>query len=638
MEVVQGEAAGERVSLERGELTLGREDHHDLVLPDWHVSSDHGRVGRTRRGWVYKDLFSTNGTRVVRGDTTLTLDPTGRQKAVLEHGDVLHVGDPDQAVVIQVRIEEPEDRRDIQAVRKVADVSALTDGVEADPGLLKALHRAVKPIARALELDGVLGATADAVFDLLPSATHVGAFLREDDGRFVPCLGRAGREHPCEPVLSRTLERRVVADGAGVLASNASDDLDAAASILAADIQSTLCVPLWRGDQIHGLLQVDNRTSSGVFRGSDLDLLTVLAAQVSHAVRHAQMYERLAASEAEARKENRYLKRSARRPGQALIIGESPAWQAVMDQVSKVCGTRVPVCLVGETGTGKEVVARALHERSERADALFVAQNMAALPESILESELFGHRKGAFTGAEADKKGLFEIADGGTLFLDEIGEMPLPLQAKLLRVLQEGEVRALGATHPMPVDVRVVSATNRNLEEEVEAGRFRQDLYYRLTVYPVHLPALRERPEDIVALATHFMERYSDEMGLPATRPLSKGALAALRAHTWPGNIRELENETQRLVIQALGVPAEDTAPVRAEDLSPAVRRATVAGGLGDLPPEGEASLKEMMAEVERALVTRTLERTDGNKTQAAQLLGITREGLHKKLGKLGLT
>ena len=196
----------------------------------------------------------------------------------------------------------------------------------------------------------------------------------------------------------------------------------------------------------------------------------------------------------------------------------------------------------------------------------------------------------------------------------------------------------MGATHPMPVDVRVVSATNRNLEEEVEAGRFRQDLYYRLTVYPVHLPALRERPEDIVALATHFMERYSDEMGLPATRPLSKGALAALRAHTWPGNIRELENETQRLVIQALGVPAEDTAPVRAEDLSPAVRRATVAGGLGDLPPEGEASLKEMMAEVERALVTRTLERTDGNKTQAAQLLGITREGLHKKLGKLGLT
>ncbi len=611
------------------------------------MSSQHGKVGRTRRGWVYKDLFSTNGTRIVRGKKTIRLDASGKQQAVIEDGDVLRLGDPDQEVVLRVRIADEAADADpgkIRAVRKVADVEALARGVEADPGRLKALHGATRRIAQSLELDDVLAATADAVFDVLPSATHVGVFLKEDDDRFVPYLGRAGRDHPTAPVMSRTLQRRVVADGAGVLASNAPEELGPAASIMAAEIQSTLCVPLWRGGDIHGLLQVDNRTSTGVFLDRDLELLTVLAAQVSHAVRHAQVHARLAQAEAAARKENRYLKSRDRQAGKRTIIGDSTAWSAVMAQVAKVQSTRVPVCLIGETGTGKEVVARAVHYGSGRSDGLFVAQNMAALPETILESELFGHKKGAFTGADADKKGLFEIADGGTIFLDEMGEMPLSLQAKLLRVLQEGEIRPLGATHPRPVDIRVVSATNRDLEAEVEAGNFRQDLYYRLMVYPVRLPPLRERPEDIPPLAEHFMERYSAELGLGDARALSAAAISVLKAHAWPGNIRELENEAQRLVIQALGEP-DPVSAVQPSDLSPAVRSAAPglisgggAGGLGGIPAEGSGTLKQMMEEVERALLRRALEGTGGNKTRAAGHLGITREGLHKKLGKLGVT
>ena len=654
LEVVEGEAAGEVLAVERGELCLGRDEDQDLVLPDWHVSSQHGKVGRTRKGWVYKDLFSTNGSRVVRGDKVIELDASGRLQSIIEDGDVLRLGDPEHEVVLTVRITDDAadaDPGEIRAVRRLADVEALAEGVEADPRRLKALHGAARRIAQSLELEDVLAATADAVFDVLPSATHVGIFLKEDDERFIPYLGRAGRAHPMEPVLSRTLQRRVVADGAGVLASNARSELGPAASIMAAEIQSTLCVPLWRGDEIHGLLQVDNRTSSGVFLDGDLELLTVLAAQVSHAVRHAQVHARLAQAEAAARKENRYLKGKDRREGKGPIIGESAAWEAVMAQVAKVQATRVPVCLIGETGTGKEVVARAVHYGSGRGDGLFVAQNMAALPESILESELFGHIKGAFTGADSDKKGLFEIADGGTIFLDEIGEMPLSLQAKLLRVLQEGEIRPLGATHPRPVDIRVVSATNRNLDAEVEAGNFRQDLYYRLMVYPVRLPPLRERADDIPKLAGHFMQRYSAELGLPARRPLSAAAVAALQAHTWPGNIRELENEAQRLVIQALGEPSP-AAEATPADLSPAVRAAAGVAGIGGsaggvggvglnasgLPAEGSGTLKEMMEEVERALLRRTLTTTGGNKTRAAGLLGITREGLHKKLAKLGVT
>jgi Nif-specific regulatory protein len=259
---------------------------------------------------------------------------------------------------------------------------------------------------------------------------------------------------------------------------------------------------------------------------------------------------------------------------------------------------------------------------------MFVAQNCAALPENLLESELFGHKRGAFTSADSDKKGLFEIADGGTLFLDEMGEMPLALQGKLLRALQDGMIRPVGATSEKQVDVRILCATNRDLSAEVEKGRFRADLYYRLMVFPITLPPLRDRREDVPALAAHFLKRYAEEYHVEIPG-FTQDALDALSAYNWPGNIRELENEVQRLLIQA-----EPGHWIEITDLSPRLRK--IEGTVTRIAPQ-KGTLKEMMDQVERWLLTEALRDHGGNKTKTAVTLGITREGLHKKLAKFGI-
>jgi Nif-specific regulatory protein len=302
--------------------------------------------------------------------------------------------------------------------------------------------------------------------------------------------------------------------------------------------------------------------------------------------------------------------------------------RAVFEQIRKVVDTRVTVLIEGETGTGKELIASAVHYWSARRDRLFVAQNCAALPESLLESELFGHKRGAFTGATEEKKGLFEIADGGTLFLDEIGEMPLSLQAKLLRALQEGEIRPVGGTSTKRVDVRIVAATNRDLEKEVAEGRFREDLFYRLRVFPIRIPPLRERREDVPLLAEHFLSRYRAEFGKPIAG-FSQQAMEVMQAYKWPGNVRELENEVQRLVIQL--DPGEFVQP---EDLAPRIRQ--VDNLVGRIQPT-KGTLREMMDQVEKCLLLESLREHDNNKTAAARALGITREGLHKKLKAFGI-
>jgi Nif-specific regulatory protein len=251
------------------------------------------------------------------------------------------------------------------------------------------------------------------------------------------------------------------------------------------------------------------------------------------------------------------------------------------------------------------------------------------MPENLLESELFGHKKGSFTGATDDKKGLFLLADGGTLFLDEVGEMPLNLQAKLLRVLQEGEVRPVGSNTTKHVDVRIVAATNRDLEEEVEHGRFREDLFYRLKVFPLRIPPLRERREDIPPLANHFLQRYAQEFGR-ASRGFSQQAMELLQSYAWPGNVRELENEVQRLVIQL-----DDDGFVQPEHVSPRIRQ--IENVLDRVRPT-KGTLKEMMEQVEKWVLLEALREHDNNKTATAKTLGITREGLHKKLKNYGMT
>ncbi|HKL78213.1 MAG TPA: sigma-54 dependent transcriptional regulator [Gammaproteobacteria bacterium] len=305
------------------------------------------------------------------------------------------------------------------------------------------------------------------------------------------------------------------------------------------------------------------------------------------------------------------------------IIGESPAVRELLHTVELVAPAPSTVQITGESGTGKELVARALHTASARADQPFIAVNCAALPGELIESELFGHEKGAFTGAQQSRAGKFEEAGSGTLFLDEVGEMPLAMQVKLLRALQEREFTRLGSHRPLPLNARLVTATNRDLNREVAEGRFREDLYYRLKVIPLHLPALRERPDDIPVLARHFLTRFARDLERPQPG-LTAEASAALQAYPWPGNIRELENVLERTLVMTRG----DT--IGADDLPPELQEPSAAAGKADFGTHH-------LPTIERQVVMDAMEKTDWNQSRAAVLLGISRKQLRTKMKNLGL-
>ena len=307
-------------------------------------------------------------------------------------------------------------------------------------------------------------------------------------------------------------------------------------------------------------------------------------------------------------------------------VARDPAMLAVLARSAQVARAEASVLITGESGTGKEVLARHIHAASRRARGPFVALNCAALPETLLESELFGHEKGAFSGAVAARRGKFEQADGGTLLLDEIGEMDARLQAKLLRAIQEREVDKLGGTRPVKVDVRILAATNRDLGTEVRAGRFREDLYFRLDVVRLRLPPLRERPADILPLAEHFARRYADANGLPR-RLLSPAARAALMAHRWPGNVRELENALHRAVLLADGAEIGPEAIELTPDEAPAPVQAPMQAATGV-----EGLVGRRVEEVERDLIINTLSHCLGNRTRAAEILGISIRALRNKI------
>jgi two-component system, NtrC family, response regulator PilR len=315
----------------------------------------------------------------------------------------------------------------------------------------------------------------------------------------------------------------------------------------------------------------------------------------------------------------------------AAILGKSPAMGRVFELIRKIAPTRTNVLVTGESGTGKELVARALHTEGPRASKPFVAVNCGAIPDALLESELFGHVKGAFTGAATAKEGLFAAADGGTLFLDEIAELSAPMQVKLLRALQERKIKPVGGVEELPVDVRVVTATNRDLDAEVAAGAFRQDLFYRLNVIQVHLPPLRQRRDDIPLLVEHFVRRFTAELGKRITA-VAPDALAALAAHDFPGNVRELENIIERAVTLE---PSTIITRAALPELRGGALGAADAGVV-ELPTAG-VDLDRILADYEREIVLRALKQTGGVRKEAARLLGITFRSLRYRLEKLGI-
>lgn len=389
--------------------------------------------------------------------------------------------------------------------------------------------------------------------------------------------------------------------------------------------ESMICVPLRTRKGFLGVLYALNK-EDGAFTERDGKILEMLSGAIAVALENARLYGELKNHVTTLEREKKLLLSQVQsQSGFNEIIGSSPPMRRMFELMEKVLDTTTTVLVQGETGTGKELIAKVLHYNGPLKDKPFVAENCGALPENLLESELFGHIRGAFTGAVSDKKGLFEIADGGTIFLDEIGEMSPMMQVKLLRVLQEGEFRPVGSNHVRRVNVRVIASTNRDLAEEIQQGGFREDLYYRINIFQITPPPLRKRQEDILALASHFLEKYAQKNKRPVPI-LSPQALDLMMQYAWPGNVRELENEMERAITMAAG---KET--IVHDFLSERIKR-----GYGeDFQGEEQLShgeMKDMVRKLEVRMIVDAMALSGGNQTQAAKLLGLSRQGLINKI------
>lgn len=649
IEVISGLHTGVAFEPVHPIVTVGRGDDNDVSLPQAEIGEHHLRFRIGIDEVALESGLVGWHTAVLRKSEFLMVN-AGQQRLLLEPGDEVEIGASPDGPLVRIALQfAPDDAFEPQVVatrpigrwEQPSSINRMSDA-------MTALSEAERAILSASGLEQVYTAVLDAALRVIPRATHATLILRDEplegggpsasDSAYMAVMTRVRRSDgqfeassTAAPIV-RSIFRKVVNERNSILAADAVHDGLGSASLLGSNIQSTVAVPLWRDELVVGVLQLDNRARPAMFDKADLDLLSIMATAASLAVSNARLIERLYGLEQQLRQENAFWRQRERRRGTLVeLIGDSAAIRNLSSQIDRVASTRATVLIEGETGVGKELVAAAVHARSVRRDRLFVAQNCATLPDNLLESELFGHKKGSFTGANEDKKGLFEVADGGTLFLDEVAEIPMPVQAKLLRALQEGEVRPIGSSRPRHVNVRIIAASNRNLEHEVKQSRFREDLFYRLNVFPLRVPPLRERRDEVPRLARHFLQLYMRDFG-KLVLGFSDAALELLSAYDWPGNVRELQNEVQRLVIQA-----EPNAVIDGELLSDKFRHAEDATIATVTPVASTGTLKEMLEGVERKLVEQALQLHGNNKTSTAKALGITREGLHKKLRQLKL-
>ncbi|MBN2465323.1 sigma 54-interacting transcriptional regulator [candidate division WOR-3 bacterium] len=475
----------------------------------------------------------------------------------------------------------------------------------------EALFRVSQLFNSMLDPDTLFGQVLDEALETMNAERGLLLLTDQETGRLEV---RATRhvDGPVEKELSgvsRTVLDEVVAKREARVFVDAPSAFPAAQSIIIGQVRSVAVAPLVSREKLVGAIYVDSRTDRSVFSDDALLFLRPFANIAALAIENARLYSDLTTEAVKLR--------SAMGEWQQFpeIVGRSPAMQTVYEMMARVIPTDAPVLIAGETGTGKELVARAIHYSGPRKQAAFVAVNCGAIPENLLESELFGHRRGSFTGAVTDKQGLFEAANGGTIFLDEVSDLPRPLQPKLLRALQSGEVRRVGDVDNHHVNVRVMSATNRNLGQLVQEGKFREDLYYRLNVIPIDLPPLRQRRDDIPLLAGHFLATSAKRQGKKVDG-IDKPALDKLVNSSWPGNIRQLENAIERAVVLCSGgrLTENDIMLPQPADT--------------DRPIEGTA------AEIQKRVVLDRLKAFNGNRTRTAASLGISRRTLLNKLAE----
>ncbi|HEY1549951.1 MAG TPA: sigma 54-interacting transcriptional regulator, partial [Kofleriaceae bacterium] len=464
------------------------------------------------------------------------------------------------------------------------------------------------------DLTELLDKLMDAVIQIT-NADKGFLILAEAETLDIKVARNLNRENIADAIsqLSDSIIAKVVKTRRPVIISDAmsDDEFSGAKSVMHLKVSSVICTPLLDRGRLLGLIYVGNDSIRDLFQDQTLRVLTIFAAQAALIVANALLLDEL-------RVDNRRLHERLEAYRFGEIVGTSPPMQAVFRKVEKIAPTDISVLITGETGTGKELIAREIHNRSPRATKPFVTINCGAIPENLLESELFGHVKGAFTGAVSNKQGKFQAADGGTLFLDEIGEMPIELQVKILRALQERVVFRVGDTRPESCDIRILAATNRDLEKEIHNGRFREDLYYRLNVVNVELPPLRVRGDDVLVIARYLLSRYAREYDAKV-KGFSPNAAVAIRKHNWPGNIRELENRIKKAIVLC------ESTVIGPDDL----------GLTGDVLPQ-ILTLADAKDKFQRDYINEVLALNNGNRTKTARDLGVDPRTVFRHLEKEG--
>jgi serine/threonine-protein kinase PknK len=616
-------------------LVVGRSADCDIAILDLRASREHCKVERHGDQFLLVDLGSQNGTRL-NGHLV--------DRAALKAGDEIGVGNA------RLWFEEAPPPDDVN-LRDTMITSPEALQLDSGQDRLARLQRVTMALNSELHLDPLLRIIIDHLVEV-SRAERGFLVLSQGEGRPQVRVARNFEQEDVEAPdasFSASIVARVRETGEPVVTANAVEDarFQDTLSINAIRARSVMCLPFRQRGKILGAAYLDNRLQMGVFGEAEKDTLMSLVDLAAAAIERARLYEENERHLREVEELNKRLSLRVESQGRELvevkerlrsvgepegaypqIIGNSKTMRQVLRLLDKIVKTEEPVLIAGESGTGKELIARAIHANGPRARQAFLSENCAALTDTLLESELFGHVRGAFTGADRDKKGLFELADKGTLFLDEVGDMSPDMQKKLLRALQEGEVRPVGGKDVLKVDVRIVSASNKKLDRLVRAGEFREDLFYRLRVLTVDLPPLRDRKEDIRSLVAHFLKLHS-KPGRPV-KNIEEDVMDLLEAYDWPGNVRELENEVKRMVALSDEV-------ISADILSEHVRR----GARGMLDPDDDGPVRnliELVESVERREIERALRVSKNNKTRASDLLGISRFTLQRKLEKYGMS
>jgi transcriptional regulator with GAF, ATPase, and Fis domain/pSer/pThr/pTyr-binding forkhead associated (FHA) protein len=601
----------------RESVSIGRESSNAVCLPDAAISPRHCRITSDSERYILEELDGAAST-IVNGIPV--------KRRVLSHGDIISVGDSsflfledggsastsspvhlDENAALSVSAEQVrQDELRFLNPEKLAALPA-QERIARTLGTLLKISTAIGSLG---DVDSVQWQLLGTIFDVIPAERAAILLCGDTLGEFASTVAWDCVSGPDQPVhVSRSLALRVIGERVSIL-DPAGDSQPPESAAL-----SLLCVPLSAGDRVLGVIYLDTRNPSTRFRTEDLQLLSAIAGLAAVAIENARQFERLGS-------ENQRLRAEVNLRHD--MVGQGPRMREVYQFIEKVAPSDSTVLIHGESGTGKELAARAIHQNSPRKSQPFVALNCAALTEALLESELFGHERGAFTSAVVQKKGMLEVADGGTVFLDEVGELPLTLQAKLLRVLQEREFVRVGGTRSIKVNVRFVAATNRDLQKAVKEDKFRLDLFYRLNVVSVTMPALRDHAEDIPALAEYFVGKFA-ERGGRRLNGISAAARGCLARYDWPGNVRELENAVERAVV----VGSSDV--ILPEDLPEALAETAA------VDPCGSAKYHDAILHLKRQLILSAFDQAGGSFTEAAKLLGVHPNYLHRLVRNLDL-